>query len=300
MQQSSATVTAPIGATDKLPSRVSWGAILSGALVAVVVGAMFNILGVAVGASTVDATVPGETPGASTFGIAAAAWFLLANLLGLACGGYVAARLSGTANDTDGVLHGLSVWAIAFLVSGVLLGNVAASTARGVGSAVSSVASGLGSAASSLGSAASEAVPEVNPQALTERLQASFQGGGNPAQMNSDQRRAEMARLVGQRVTGGELGQPERERLANLAAAEFGIPPDQAQQRVQQLEQEATQALNQAEQRAREAADAAARSAAIGAYWLFATLLLGAAAAVIGAKIGTRKTILLSGERRYS
>lgn len=296
MQQSTTTVAT----TDKLPSRVSWGAILSGALVAVVVGAMFNILGVAIGASTVDATVPGETPGASTFGIAGAAWFLLSNLLGLACGGYVASRLSGTADDTDGVLHGLSVWAIAFLVSGVLLGNVVAGTARGVTSAVSSVASGLGSAASSLGSAASEAVPDVNPQALTDRLQASLQGGGEPGQMTSDQRRAEIARIVGNRVTGGELEPQARERLANLAAAEFNIPPEQAQQRVQELEAEATRVANEAAQQAREAADAAARSAAIGAYWLFATLLLGAAAAVIGAKIGTRKTILLAANRRYS
>ncbi|MGK7867037.1 hypothetical protein [Falsiroseomonas sp. E2-1-a20] len=295
MQQSTTTVAA----TDKLPSRVSWGAILSGALVAVVVGAMFNILGVAIGASTVDLAIPGETPEASTFGIAGAAWFLLSNLLGLACGGYVAARLSGTADDTDGVLHGLSVWAIAFLVSGVLLGNVVAGTARGVGSAVNSVASGLGSAAGSLGSAASEAVPEVNPQALTERLQASFQGGGEPAQMTPDQRRAEMARIVGDRVTSGELAQPARDRLANLAAAEFGIAPEQAQQRVQELEAEATRVANETERQAREAADAAARGAAIGAYWLFATLLLGAAAAVIGAKVGTRKTILLSANRRY-
>jgi hypothetical protein len=299
MQQATATHTS-VPTTDKLPARVSWGAILSGALVAVVVGAMFNILGVAVGASAVDATTPGETPGATTFGIAGAAWFMVSNLLGLAAGGYVAARLSGTADDTDGVLHGLSVWAIAFLISGVLLGNVIAGTARGVSSVVSSAASGLGSAASSLGSAASEAVPEVSPQALTERLQASFQGGGAPAQMTPDQRRAEMARIVGNRVTSGGLGQPERERLANLAAAEFGIPPDQAQQRVQQMEAEATRVANETAQQAREAADAAARSAAIGAYWLFATLLLGAAAAVIGAKIGTRKTILLAANRRFS
>ena len=136
-----------VATTDKLPSRVSWGAILSGGLVAVTVGAMFNILGVAIGAGTIEPTIPGETPDASTFGIAGAAWLMVSNLLGLAAGGYVAARLSGTADDTDGVLHGLSVWAIAFLISAVLLGNVAAGTARGVGALVQGAASTATSAA---------------------------------------------------------------------------------------------------------------------------------------------------------
>src|SRR4051812_37748774 len=91
-----------------LPPRISWGAVLAGGVVAVAVGTMLNILGVAIGASTVDATAS-ATPGASSFGIGAGIWLLVANLIGLAVGGYVAARLSGTADATDSVLHGLSV-----------------------------------------------------------------------------------------------------------------------------------------------------------------------------------------------
>ena len=94
---------------------------------------MLNTLGVAVGASAVDAA-SGDTPDASTFGIGAGIWLVVSNLIGLAAGGYVAARLSGTADGTDAMLHGLGVWAVAFLVSAVLLGNVlggAASTVSG-------------------------------------------------------------------------------------------------------------------------------------------------------------------------
>ncbi len=288
--------TLAVATADKLPSRVSWGAIISGGLVAVTVGAMFNILGVAIGAGTIDPTIPGETPAASTFGIAGAIWLMLSNLLGLAAGGYVAARLSGTADDTDGVLHGLSVWAIAFLVSAVLLGNVAAGTARGVGAMVQGVAS-------TASSAAVEAMPDgaslsMNPEALAERLQSSLQGGGNPASMTEDQRRAEMTRLVAERARSGSFTPAARDRLTALAAAEFEIPQDQAAQRIQELEAEATRLTQRAETEARQAAEAAANGAAIGAYWLFATLLLGAAAAVIGAKLGTRKTLLLA-TRRY-
>ncbi|NKE44715.1 hypothetical protein HB662_07995 [Roseomonas frigidaquae] len=286
-----------VATTDKLPSRVSWGAIISGGLVAVTVGAMFNILGVAVGAGTIDPMIPGETPDASTFGIAGAIWLLVSNLLGLACGGYVAARLSGTADDTDGVLHGLSVWAIAFLVSAVLLGNVAAGTARGVGALVQG-------AASSATSAASEALPQaadlsVNPEALAERLQSALQSGGDPTTMTEDQRRAEITRILAERARSGSFTPAARDRLTALASAEFELPQDQAAQRIQELEAEATRLTERAETEARQAAEAAANAAATGAYWLFATLLLGAAAAVVGAKVGTRKTVLLA-TRRYS
>src|SRR5215207_8574432 len=60
-----------------LPSRVSWGAIIAGAVVAVTIGIMLNVLGAAIGVSTVDA-VEGDTPAASTFGIGAAIWLLVA------------------------------------------------------------------------------------------------------------------------------------------------------------------------------------------------------------------------------
>ena len=111
-----------------LPPRVSWGAIAAGAIVAVMIGLMLNILGAAIGVTAVDA-VEGDTPDASTFGIGAAIWLLVATLVGLGVGAYAAARLSGTADKTDATLHGVGVWAIGFLLSAVLLGNIAGGAA---------------------------------------------------------------------------------------------------------------------------------------------------------------------------
>lgn len=282
-----------------VPPRISWGAVFAGGIVAVTIGAMLNILGIAIGVSTVDAAAPGETPSASTFGIAGGAWLLVANLIGLAVGGYVAARLSGNSDDTDGVLHGLAVWAIGFLISAVLLGNVVAGTTRTAFQGVSSMVGGMASGAGQAVSAVAERTG-VDPQALVERAQNALRGqGGDPAAMTSEQRNAEIARLLTQRVTAGSLAQPERERLTQLVAAEYNIPPQEAQTRLQQVEQQATQAAQQAEQRAREAADAAATGAAVASYWIFAAMLLGAVAAVLGARLGTRNAVLVA-QRRYA
>ncbi len=281
---------APEGAPS-LPSRISWGAVLAGGIVAVAVGAMLNILGLAIGATTIDPVAVGDTPSASTFGIAGGIWLLVANLIGLAVGGYVAARLSGTADDTDGVLHGLSVWAIGFLISAVLLGNAAAGAAGGISRMVGSAAQGLGQGAGEAISAVAPAARNIDPRALAERLQTGLQTGGDPAAMNTDQRRAEMAQIIGSRVTSGNADPGARDRLAQLVAAEYGVPADEARTRVDRLEAEATRVAQEAETRARAAADAAANGAAIGAYWIFAAMLLGAVAAVLGARTGTRNTV---------
>ena len=108
---------------------------------------------------------------------------------------------------------------------------------------------------------------------------------------------APSTQLLTRRVTDGNLPQGDRDRLGRLVAAEYNIPADEAQRRLQQVEQQATQAAQEAERRAREAADAAATAGAVAAYWIFAAMLLGAVAAVLGARIGTRN---VEAARRYA
>lgn len=291
--------TTPVPAAP-LP-RVSWGAVLAGAIVALAIGLMLNVLGAAVGATLVDATAR-DTPDASSFGIGAGLWVLVSNLIGLGVGGYAAARLSGTASNTDATLHGLAMWAASFLISAVLLGNlvagVASSAASGVTGAIGGMASGVGSVASAAGEqAANRASPDAMQaaaQRVIDRAQSALAGGGNaPASMTSDQRKAEMATLVGRRVSDGNLSGGDRERLNALVAAEYNISPQEAQQRVAQAEQQAQAALQQAEQRAREAADAAAKGASVASFSIFLTMLLGLIVAVIGARRGTRDHLAL-------
>ena len=289
----------PEGAPS-LPPRISWGAVLAGGVVAVATGTMLNVLGLAIGATAVDATAA-ATPGASTFGIGAGIWLLVANTIGLLVGGYVAARLSGSADGTDSVLHGLSVWAIGFLLSAVLLGNVVAGTAntafQGASSVLGGVAQGAGSAASAASGPASQLAQQVDPRQLMERAQTALRTGGDPAQMSSDQRNAEIGQLLTRRVTDGNLPQGDRDRLGRLVAAEYNIAPEEAQRRLTQVEQQATQTAQEAERRARAAADATATAGAVAAYWIFAAMLLGAVAAVLGARMGTRSTVAV---RRYA
>src|SRR4051794_24890771 len=93
--------------------RVSWGAIFAGLVVALVLGILLNLLGVAIGASTVD-PLKWNPRG---YGIGSAIWFGVSSILSIFSGACVAGRLSGGARKPDGLLHGVVTWATATLLS---------------------------------------------------------------------------------------------------------------------------------------------------------------------------------------
>jgi len=275
-------------ASPALWPRASWGALLAGAVVAVTVGIALNTLGLAVGAGLVDA-VQRDTPTATAMTVGAGVWLLVSNLIGLFIGGLVAGRLSGTTDRVDASYHGLGVWAVTFLFAMMVIGNVGSNIAGRAANAVGSVAGG---AAQAVGSAASGAAGQIDPQAAIDRARMALTAPSDPARMTTEQRSAEIASLVGTRVTQGNLSDADRQRLARLVGAEAGIPEAEAAQRIQASEAQAQRVAREAEQRAREAADATATATATSALWFFATMLLGAVAAILGARTGTRNLVL--------
>lgn len=121
---------------------VSWPAVLAGAVVAVAVGAMLNLLGVALGAGAFN---PYDLDGGDAEGFAAAAgmWAVLANSIALFVGGAVASRAAKYADHHKGALHGLSVWAVAFLLAILIAsGSAAVNTAGVAGGEASRTAAG--------------------------------------------------------------------------------------------------------------------------------------------------------------
>jgi len=269
------------------PSRASVSAVLVGAVVAVALGAALTTLGSAIGAGLVDTTAR-STPSATSMTVGASAWLLLCNLVGLFVGGMVAGRLSGSRLSRDGGLHGLGVWGVSFLfammVLGGVVGQVGGAVSSAVGGAAGTAASGVSSA---VGGAVGAAAPSVDPQATVDRVRAALSAPENPAQMTPEQRATESARILANRVAQGSFPGNERGRLAQIIAAEAGISPEEAGRRIDAYEAEAQRLAQAAEARAREAADATAKAASLSAWWLFATMILGALAAWIGATRGS-------------
>lgn len=110
---------------------VSWPAVIVGAVVAVAVGAMLNLLGVALGASAFN---PYDFDGGDVgeFTAAAGMWMAFANAIALFVGGAVATRAAKYDDHHKGALHGLAVWALAFLLAITIAGAAGAGGAAAV------------------------------------------------------------------------------------------------------------------------------------------------------------------------
>lgn len=292
-------------APPSLRRRVSWGAIFAGAMIAAVISMALNLLGIAIGTGAVDLT-QGSTPSAASFGIGSGIWLVLSNLIALAIGAYVAAHLSGVTERADAALHGLSVWALATLIAAVLLGSLAggvvSTISSGAASIVGGTASGIGGLAKGVGDvAARTSAPGTLQSAasqLIDRAQSALMSPqGAPAQMSPDQRKAEIARLIGQDISQGTLSAADSDRLAALVAAETGTTPDEAKARIQQTEQQVREQLQQAKAKAQQVADTAAHATSVAAFWVFGSLVLGAIVAVLAASAGARVPHLERGRR---
>lgn len=119
-------------------SRISWGSVIAGVLVAIATQFVLSAVGVLVGFGTTSITSVAALRSVSTgVGI----WSAISVLISLFIGGYVASRLANAQTSSDGLWHGLTVWAFA-LVAGILLSTLGVTGLLGFGSATA-VARGI-------------------------------------------------------------------------------------------------------------------------------------------------------------
>src|SRR5436189_1106352 len=81
--------------------RISWGAIIAGVVVALVVQMVFSLLGMGIGMGAID---PMDTNPVQGLGIGALVWWVASMLISLFTGGYVAGRLAGMPRNEEGIL----------------------------------------------------------------------------------------------------------------------------------------------------------------------------------------------------
>lgn len=264
-------------------NRVSWGAVLAGVVVALVAQLLLNLLGVGVGASTIDPGT-GDNPSASSFSLVAAAWWAVSGIIAAFIGGYVASRLSGRPKPSTGAWHGLISWAFTTLVVFFLLGSAIGGVIGGAFNALGSAVGGLGRTAASVAETAAPALADSpDPfSAIEEELRTA--AGANDPEALRDAAVTAMRAVV----TGDEAqAEAARERAAQALSRAQNIPVEEARGRVEQYEQQYRQTVDQMKQQAVEAADVTAKTVSRGALLGTLALLLGAVAAWFGGRAGS-------------
>jgi hypothetical protein len=278
--------TAQVAVSAAALRRISWGAVLAGAVIVIAVHLSLSLLGLGIGLSTVDPTA-GDTPEATSLGLGAGIWWVVSNLIALVIGGYVAARLSGMPLRGDGIIHGVLTWAVTLLITIYLV-------TTGVGNLVGGAFNVVGNAVSTLGQGVAQAVPPaleasgVSPEQIQQQADELLRPE-QPGQLNPDQARRELTDALRQMVTGSEQEAAQaRQRATELIAQRAGISPEQANQRIEQMTAEVKRRADEAKAQATQAADATAKAASSASIWAFVAFVLGAAAGAWGGYLGTR------------
>ncbi len=261
-----------------LRNRVSWGAIFAGVAAAMVVQLLLNVLGIGIGASSLDAANTGDNPTASGFSLTAGIWWTLSGIIASFVGGVVAGRLCGTSDNNTAHWHGFVSWCAATLIIFYLLSSA-------VGGIIGGTFNALGSTVGAAGRGAASAVSGVAQNTNGDALQAQVKRLTNPDAAQNAQ--DDIVAYVRASVSGDQAGAAAaRDRAVDGLAKTANISPDEARTRLQQTEQQARQAADQVKQKAQQAAEVTRKSVASAGIFGFIALALGAVAAWFGGGAG--------------
>lgn len=190
-------------------TQISWGAIFAGMALAIATTWLMFLLGAAIGVSVADASDM-EAVGEG-FGIGSAIWMILSGLLAFFVGSLLAARLSGNADETAGMLHGVTLWSVATVLMMFLayqgVAGLVQTTANVATSAVDTAVNAAltaGNAAVNTGQAINSAAQNVSGTPLAASIsakvkrEAADQIAKREASGGADVTQAEAARALEQ------------------------------------------------------------------------------------------------------
>jgi len=246
---------------------VSWPAVTAGAVVSCALTLVLIAFGLGLGLSVVSPW-DGAGVSASTFKIGTGLYLVVIAMLSSSIGGYIAGRLrtrwTGVHSDEvyfRDTAHGFIAWALASVLGAVLLASPASSL---IGGGSSAAVQGAASASRSGG--AMDGYVDTLLRADTPAAQ----------QNNANESRGELARLfVSSFRNDSEFKPADREYVSKVVAARTGLSQADADKRVNEV---VTQAKSDI--------DAARKATAQLAFWLTASLLIGAFCASLAATEG--------------
>jgi hypothetical protein len=283
-------VASPSADVSRTP--FSWSAAIAGAFAATAVSFLIIALGSGIGLSF--ASPYGGGPSATSLTIAAAVWLVMAQAMGFATGGYLAARLrspayDGVAGETTfrDAAQGLVVWALGVVAMAAIVGALGLFAAGTTAHVAAGAAGPRGEPATASAAAAPveyfvDLMFRPRPAPATAGPASSDTVGAGPTGIQptlSAETRAEVTRILLRGVSQAALDDNDRAYLAQVVSARTGLPGDEAQRRVAAVESKARETV-------KEAADKTAKAGAYFSFWTFMSLLFGGAAATLAAMLG--------------
>jgi hypothetical protein len=294
-------------------ARIKWGAILAGLVVGLATQMMLSLLGLAIGAWSIDLR---ESEAMNGIPLGSGIWAGISMLISAFIGGYVAARLAGAYDRMDGFYHGATVWGVTWLVFAWLTTTALSFMVGGIfstlGTAIQSVGQGVGTAASKLAGSTNInlSVDDIRQQ-VESVLRATGKEELQPGQVKKDAGAVADKAQSGQplnQVTDSALAELQqkltaldRDAAINVMVTKLGMTRPQAEQVAQStigVIGPIKQTVHNVKEQSVGAANKAITQIGSAAWWLFLLALLTLGASLGGGSLGVVKDPLLTVEEQ--
>ncbi|MCB8838945.1 hypothetical protein [Aurantimonas sp. VKM B-3413] len=286
--------------------RIAWGAIVAGTLLALAIQFMLGLLGLGIGLVSINAGAD-IAADAAAFASVAGLWTVAVVLIGLFLGAYTAARLAGSPDRLDALLHGVITWASATLVVIVLLTSSSSALIGGAFGAVGNSIQGLTQAAEAVAPQIGALPPSIRSE-VDDLFRQAAAAKPATAPAGEDETEASAASQTAGTAAPAATGpnessysdlaaglaetatQEDRQKALAVLTGAGALSPAAAEERLQAFQQRYDQSVRQA----REAASAAASAVSSGAFGAFVSLLLGLIVGAAGGIVGKPRQAVYS------
>lgn len=258
--------------------RLHWGSLIGGIAVALGVWLLLTFLGLAVGLSSLD---PRDSMSAvRDVGIGTGIWTIVVSVISLFVGGLIAAKTAGFLDRKTGAIHGAVLWALATILSVILVGGVVRDVVRGTlntaGAAVNAASQAGGDVGQMLGIDANTLLAPIN-----ERLAAA----GKPT-LTSEELAAALEAAAGSAIREGRL---DRDILVGSLAESTRLSRNDAADIARRIETRVAPAATGLAEGVTAGAMNVADAIGKAMFWAFLAMLLGLGASVLGATLGVNR-----------
>lgn len=259
--------------------RISWGAIFAGVVTFLVLQLFFGVLGLAIGAATID-PLQEQNPFQGV-GVGTGIWFLLTTLVSFYISGLVAGRLSANPTKMDRALHGLIVWGLSTLLSFYL---VTATAAGAIAGTIGVLGRGLGALSQAVPAMMGDEINSIRQEVadLVARINSNPNTAGTP-ETNID-----VSGIVNRLFLSesGALTPEDRSAVVDVLTARAGMSQEDALALVGSWERRIRDARANGNQRMRETTDQIASGISRASIWTSLTMALGALFCSLGGLSG--------------
>ena len=286
----------PIPTTTYTGWSINWGAIFASLVFIYALSWLLFTLSSAIGLSIVEIPNPHDTDVKSeslTLSIALYAWLIGTILITYFCGGLLVGKLSGNADQSTLMLHGLVMWSCTILIA-ILLG------AMGVNSLLSSAASAVKTTATvgmnlpNVASVDNKQLPS-SFQPLISSLKQGIKKGGSQDDTNSSQQddnsnsksqnASDSIDPQALRLMAFALIQGDEKQAKEIISSSTDLDEKQVDELVNSVKSKADKIGKDIEKKANEV-----RQYASGILWLtFISYIVALFASILGARWGSKE-----------